>query len=122
MSVMHRMQGFCFMFTDYFFKVKPVERSSEDQASLDRESRKMQLYFCKLCPKSIKVKRRCEELGLRVVVKDVLRINAYKNELLKGGGELKVPCLRIEGQNGDDSNWMYNGEDILEYLDRRFSS
>jgi len=120
MSVMHRMQGFCFMFSDYFFKVKPVKRSSEDQASLDRESRKMQLYFCKLCPKSIKVKRRCEELGLRVVVKDVLRINAYKNELLNGGGQLKVPCLRIEGRSGQDSNWVYDGEDILEYLERRF--
>lgn len=121
MSVMHRIQGLCSMLSNHLFKVKPVLRSSEDQASLDRESRRIHLYFCKLCPVSIKVKRRCERLGLRVVEKDVLRVDAYKNELINGGGELRVPCLRIESRKDKEPNWLYDGEDILEYLDRRFS-
>jgi glutaredoxin len=122
MSVMHRMQGFCLMFADHWFKVKPVERSCEEQSSLDRESRRIQLYFCKTCPTSIKIKRRCEQLGLRVVEKDVQRVNAYRNELIHVGGEVRVPCLRIEGRQGQDTRWLYDGRSILEYLERRFSA
>jgi hypothetical protein len=121
MSVMQRMQGLCFMFADSCFKVKPVQRSSEEQASLDRESRRIQLYFCKTSPSSIKVKRRCEQLGLRIVEKDVERVNAYRNELIHGGGEVRVPCLRIEGTKGKETRWLYDGQEILAYLERRFS-
>lgn len=120
MSVMNRVQSFSAMLMDRFIKVKPVQRSCEDQISLDRESRRIQLYFCKSCCSSIKVKRRCAELGLRVVEKDVQRVDSYRNELLLGGGELKVPCLRIEGIRGKDTNWLYDSESILNYLDRRF--
>lgn len=121
MSVKHRMQGICFMFADNWFKVKPVVRSNEEQCSLDRESRRIQLYFCKTCPTSIRIKRRCEQLGLRVVEKDVKRVNAYRNELIHGGGEVRVPCLRIEGRNGQEARWLYEGNNILQYLNRRFS-
>lgn len=121
MSVKRRMQGICFMFADSCFKVKPVVRSNEEQCSLDRESRRIQLYFCKTCPTSIKIKRRCEQLGLRIVEKDVQRVDAYRNELVHGGGEVRVPCLRVEGQKGKDARWLYEGENILKYLNRRFS-
>jgi glutaredoxin len=121
MSVKHRMQGIFFMFADNWFKVKPVVRNNEEQCSLDRESRRIQLYFCKTCPMSIRIKRRCEQLGLRVVEKDVKRVNAYRNELIHGGGEVRVPCLRIEGLNGQETRWLYEGNNILQYLNRRFS-
>jgi hypothetical protein len=121
MSVKHRMKGICLMFADNWFKVKPVIRSHEEQCSLDRESRRIQLYFCKTCPTSIKIKRRCEQLGLRVVEKDVQRVDAYRNELIHGGGEVRVPCLRIEGRNDQHTRWLYEGNNILQYLNRRFS-
>lgn len=122
MSVKYRLQGFCFMFADHWFKVKPVMRSSEEQCSLDRESRRIQLYFCKTCPSSIKIKRRCKQLGLRVVEKDVERVNAYRNELIHGGGEVRVPCLRIEGRQGQDTRWLYSSDKIMQYLERRFAA
>lgn len=121
MSVKHRMKGICLMFADSWFKVKPVTRSREEQCSLDRESRRIQLYFCKTCPTSIKIKRRCEQLGLRIVEKDVQRVDAYRNELIHGGGEVRVPCLRIEGRNEQNTRWLYEGNNILQYLNRRFS-
>ncbi|OUS35969.1 hypothetical protein A9R00_11790, partial [Oleispira antarctica] len=70
---------------------------------------------------SIKIKRRCEQLGLRVVEKDVKRVNAYRNELIHGGGQVRVPCLRIEGRNGQETCWLYEGSNILKYLNRRFA-
>jgi hypothetical protein len=121
MSVTHRMQGICLMFADHWFKVKPVERTAEEQSSLDRESRRIQLYFCKTCPTSIKIKRRCMRLGLRIVEKDVNRVNAYRNELIHGG-EFRVPCLRIEGRNGQETRWLYSGSTIMDYLNCRFKS
>lgn len=121
MSVKHRMQGICLMFADNWFKVKPVARSNKEQCSLDRESRRIQLYFCKTCPTSIRIKRRCEKLGLRIVEKDVKRVDAYRNELVHGGGEVRVPCLRVEGRNGQDTRWLYEGDNILKYINRRFS-
>jgi hypothetical protein len=120
MSVKVRMQGLCFMVADTWFKVKPVRRSCEEQSSLDRESRRIQLYFCKTCPSSIKIKRRCQKLGLKVVEKDVGRVNAYRNELIHGGGEVRVPCLRVEGRKNQDTRWLYTSTKILQYLERRF--
>lgn len=108
------------MLADSWFKVKPVDRSAEEQCSLDRESRRIHLYFCKTCPTSIKVKRRCERLGLRVVEKDVQRVDAYRNELIHGGGEVRVPCLRVEGRQNQEARWLYDAGNILKYLDRRF--
>jgi glutaredoxin len=122
MSVKYRMQGFCFMFADQWFRVRPLSRSNDEQSSLDRESRRIQLYFSKSCPASIKIKRRCQKLGLRVVEKDVERVNAYRNELIHGGGEVRVPCLRIEGRNSQDTRWLYSSLKIMQYLERRFSA
>jgi glutathione S-transferase len=55
------------------------------------------------------------------VQKDVQRVNAYRNELIHGGGEVRVPCLRIEGRKGKAARWLYDGRSILEYIERRFS-
>jgi len=122
MSVKFRMQSVCFMFADYWFKVRPLRRSNAEQSSLDRESRRIQLYFCKTCPASIKIKRRCQKLGLRVVEKDVGRVNAYRNELIHGGGEVRVPCLRVEGRQDQDTRWLYSSVKIMKYLERRFET
>ena len=48
---------------DRLVPVKPVNRSREEQYQLDRESRRMHLYFCRTCPSSINVRRQCEKLG-----------------------------------------------------------
>lgn len=122
MAVVNRVQGVCAMYADRWFKVKPVKRNQEEQVSLARESRRIHLYFCKSCINSIKIKRQCESLGLRVIEKDVKRISDYCNELLNGGGELRVPCLRIEGSNGKKARWLYGNDSISEYLERRFPS
>jgi len=103
---------------DRLVPVKPVSRPREQQNQLDRESRRMHLYFCRTCPSSISVRRQCEKLGLRVVEKDVMRVNAYRNELINGGGAPKVPCLRVDSDQGEQ--WLYSSAAILEYLRKRF--
>jgi len=46
--------------------------------------------------------------------------NPARAELLNGGGQIKVPCLRID-QNGE-TIWMYESNDIIKYLEQRFGN
>jgi hypothetical protein len=118
MSITRQVKGLAADFLDRIVPVKPLARSADEQYRLDRASRRMHLYFCRTCSSSIEVRRYCEKLGLRVVEKDVVRVNAYRNELVHGGGAPRVPCLRVE--DGDHGRWLYSRDAILEYLKRRF--
>jgi len=44
---------------------------------------------------------------------------AAKEELVAGGGDLMVPCLRI-GDSGGWVSWMYESKDIIGYLEGLF--
>lgn len=119
MAVSDQMKGMCWRVYDKYISVDQVDRNAKEQSSLDRESRRIQLYFYRNCCESVKVRRHCKHLGLRVVEKDIERVNLYRNELLKGGGAMKVPCLRVEGRKG--TKWYYRQDEIEQYLDKRFS-
>ncbi|MFA4912707.1 MAG: glutathione S-transferase N-terminal domain-containing protein, partial [Burkholderiaceae bacterium] len=41
-------------------------------------------------------------------------------ELQQGGGKVKVPCLRID--EAGQTRWMYESDDIIAFLERRFAS
>lgn len=118
MNLTHRISGLMADWLDRMIPVTPIQRSDREQQRLNRASRHIHLYYCRRCFSSIMVKRHCERLGLKVVEKDVLRVNAYRNELVKGGGVPRVPCLRIENEQNKD--WLYSRDDILHYLNERF--
>ncbi len=118
MSLTRQLKGKALDLVDRIVPVRPLERSQDEQMQLDRESRRMHLYFTRNCPSSISVRRQCQRLGLKVVEKDVLRVNAYRNELVNGGGVPRVPCLRIEDEKG--GRWLYSPDTILEYLKNRY--
>jgi hypothetical protein len=40
--------------------------------------------------------------------------------LLEGGGQVKVPCLRITNADGN-VEWMYESDDIISYLQKNFA-
>lgn len=57
--------------------------------------------------------------SLTIETRDVKRSESARKELLSGGGDLKVPCLRIEDDQGQ-AEWVYESSDIINYLERRF--
>ncbi|MDO6682407.1 MULTISPECIES: glutaredoxin domain-containing protein [unclassified Oceanobacter] len=118
MNVARQLKGMAFDLVDRVVPVKPVVHAPDLQTVLDRESRRMHLYFSRNCPASIQVRRHCLRLGLRVVEKDVERVDAYRNELVNGGGIPRVPCLRIDGEQ--NSEWLYSPDAIHGYLNRRY--
>jgi glutathione S-transferase len=57
--------------------------------------------------------------SLTIATRDVKRSVTAREQLLAGGGNLKVHCLRIEDVQGQ-VEWMYESSDIIRYLDERF--
>jgi len=55
-------------------------------------------------------------LRLKLVM---LKKGEYREELKLKGGQIKVPCLKVE--YAGEVNWLYNSNDIIDYLCERFS-
>lgn len=79
------------------------------------------LYHHEQCPFCKKVRDVMNRLGLEMELHDIRQDDAKRQELVEGGGQQKVPCLRIDKPDGS-SEWMYESEDIAEYLLRRFDT
>nr|WP_243431858.1 glutathione S-transferase N-terminal domain-containing protein [Aliamphritea spongicola] len=97
---------------------KKMQRSPEQQAELDKLTASLSLYQYEACPFCVKVRRAMRRFNLNVEVRDAKRNQDYKTELEQNGGKLKVPCLRIEEQDG--VRWMYESGDIIQYLEKNY--
>lgn len=97
-----------------------IKRTPEAQAVIDRNTASLTLYEFKACPFCVKVRRGVKRLALNIETRDAKRCEKARDELLHGGGRVKVPCLRIEAENGD-VHWKYESTDILSYLQQHFA-
>lgn len=100
---------------------KVVPRSDEEQQALDQASTALALYQFNTCPFCIKVRREIKRLSLNIQLLDAQHNEHNREQLQQGGGQIKVPCLRIT--NPDSSHtWLYESDDIIAYLRERFDS
>jgi len=97
------------------FVPKAVERNAEDQRKLDEETKRFALYQFETCPFCVKVRRAIKRMGLKIELKDVNKVAAFEEELLKGGGQRQVPCLKISNRDGS-VRWLYESSDIIAFL------
>ena len=102
------------------FNTTPIERSEEEQATIDEQTRSMAMYEFRACPYCVKTRRALKRLNLKIECRDALNNQEYKQELTTQGGKFQVPCLRIS--HGEEDRWMYESSDIIKYLDQRFGS
>lgn len=105
---------------DKLFVPRGIQRTVEAQREVDQRTRNMFLYQFKSCPFCIKVRRQMKRQSLNIALLDAQYDPQHRNELLTGGGEIKVPCLKIIDETGDVS-WMYESNDIIQYLQDNFS-
>lgn len=104
---------------DFLFHPRGVKRAPNEQTELDRETDNYVLYQYAACPFCVKVRWAMQRNSLNIETRDAKRNKQYAEELVAGGGKLKVPCLRIEQDDGS-SQWLYESTDILAYLDDKF--
>jgi glutaredoxin len=97
-----------------------IKRDPAAQQKVDKQTQKLTLYHYKTCPFCIKTRRVMKHLSLNIEKRDAQKNEQNKKDLLEGGGQIKVPCLKIE--EGDGSvRWMYESDKIIEYLQNQFS-
>ncbi len=98
---------------------KGKERSEQEQKTVDEACKSLALYQFAACPFCVKVRKEIARLNLNIELRDAKNNDEHRDALLNGGGRVKVPCLRIE--EGDKVQWMYESDDINQYLEQRFA-
>lgn len=79
----------------------------------------LSLYFMPSCPFCQRVLTVIGRQGLHIERLDVDADPRRARELVEGGGQDQVPCLRI--QRGPGSvEWLYESADIIDWLERNY--
>lgn len=120
MFIIRGILGALILFFDWVFTPKGVKRTPEQQTLIQQECESLTLYQYKACPFCVKVRRAMKRQSLPIKTRDAKRCDISRNELIEGGGKLKVPCLQIKNTQGQTS-WMYESSNIIAYLEERFS-
>lgn len=90
------------------------------QQTVDLQCRSLALYQYSTCPFCIKVRQEMRRLSLPIERRDAQKDAQNRADLLQGGGNVKVPCLRITDATGQ-SQWLYESGAIISYLRSRFA-
>ena len=115
------MMGPVILFIDKITSPRGIVRPEPEQQKVDQQASNLILYQFKTCPFCIKVKRHNKRLSLNIETRDAQHNPVFRQELLQGGGQIKVPCLKIVDEKGNDQ-WMYESDDIVQYLQDRFAA
>lgn len=95
------------------------KRSAQAQQQVEQALAGHALYQLPTCPFCVKVRRAMRRLNLPIELRDVRNDGRHRQDLINGGGKMKVPCLRIDHADGH-TEWMYESSDIVAYLESRF--
>ncbi len=98
-----------------------IDRPAEDQKEVDRACQDLALYQFKACPFCIKVRKEMARLNLNIPIRDARDNSEHRQALEQEGGRIKVPCLRIHNEQGQDE-WLYESDDIIAWLQQRFEA
>jgi glutaredoxin len=100
---------------------KAIVRTPEEQLAVDRTGRTLALYQFRACPFCIKVRKEMARLGVTVETRDAQHDAGHRAALEAGGGKVKVPCLLIRHDDGQQE-WLYESDAIKAWLQDRFET
>jgi len=96
-------------------------RSPELQAQVDQQCGSLVLYQFTTCPFCIKVRQEMRRLSVNINRLDAQHDVKNREDLLRQGGQVKVPCLKITDPAGS-SQCLYESGAIISYLRGRFAT
>ncbi len=120
MTVIRWILGRIILLMNAIFRPSKRKLSPEQKAAQQSSAGNLALYQFAACPFCVKVRRELHRLDLELPLRDAKGSELYRSELEHGGGRIKVPCLRID--EGENSTWLYESNDIIEYLRERYPS
>jgi glutaredoxin len=118
-NLIRNVLGVMIATVDLITRGSKLKRSPEKQQEVNQELQSLSLYQFFACPFCIKTRRAMHKLNLPIETRSASEGSPYREELLAGGGRVKVPCLRIE-QDGK-VEWLYESSEIIRYLETRFA-
>lgn len=110
-----RIIGPIMLLVDRLTTPKGIERPAAEQQRLNEATQQLALYQFKTCPFCMKVRREMKRLSLNIELRDAQHDTHHRGELQQGGGKVKVPCLRVDREDGDES-WIYESDNVIQYL------
>lgn len=119
MSVIRTVLGWIIVFFDYVTRPSPIERAPEEQEEVERQLKDLTLYQFFGCPFCVKVRRAAHRLNLTLEYRDARNDQEHREQLESEGGKVQVPCLRID--RGDRVEWLYESDDIIDFLETKFA-
>lgn len=120
MRIIHKLLGALILIVDWLTTPKGIQRNESEQIAIDQQTKAITLYQYKACPFCVKVRRAMKRQSLAIETRDAKRCEKAKEELLTGGGKLKVPCLKVKDSEGKE-RWIYESKEIISYLQQRFA-
>ncbi|MCL9774081.1 glutaredoxin family protein [Vibrio methylphosphonaticus] len=119
MKVIRIVLGKIILVLNFVFSPRGVKRTSEAQQQANEKAKALSLYQFEACPFCVKVRREMKRQSVNIELKDAKNDNVAREQLLEGGGRVKVPCLKIEKDG--QVEWMYESSDIVSYLQKEFA-
>jgi len=119
-KAVHFIIGPLILLWDALTTPKGIARAADTQQQIDASTQQLVLYQFRMCPFSVKVRRAIKRLSLKIETRDAMREESSREELLQGGGEIKVPCLRITDDQGK-TTWLYESNSIITFLQSRYA-
>jgi len=117
-KTVHAVLGPVLLVLDKLTTPRGIVREADEQQRIDQRTRNLVLYQFRTCPFCIKVRRAMKRLSLNIETRDAQKDPVSREQLLQGGGKIKVPCLKITDDDGT-VRWLYESDDIVEYLQDR---
>ncbi len=119
-KLVHAIVGPILLAGDWLTSPKGIVREAAAQQNIDARTKDLVMYQFKTCPFCIKTRRTIKRLSLNIEKRDALKDPDSRRELLEGGGKIKVPCLRITGEDGN-AEWLYESNEIIKYLEENIA-
>ena len=117
LKILREGSGRILIFLDWVIKPSITQRSPENQLFVDKKTELLKLYEFYACPFCIKTRRAIKRLNLNLETRNAKQ-GDYRKELELNGGKVQVPCLRID--NAGEVSWLYESNDIINYLEKHF--
>ncbi len=120
MFIIRKFIGSIILFLNWILPPRAMKRDSDTQKLVDSQTENFKLYQFHACPFCVKVRRAMKRMSLNIELRDAKNNQDIKSELVTEGGRHKVPCLRIENNDGS-IKWLYESSEIVSFLTEKFN-
>jgi glutaredoxin len=119
-KLVHAIVGPILLTADWLTTPRAIKREPDEQQRIDEQTKDLVMYQFLICPFCIKTRRAIKRLSLNIETRDALKHAPSRQQLLEGGGKIKVPCLRITEED-NSVEWLYESNEIIKYLKKSFA-